>query len=81
MSSVRIAMEVQAGLIPGQPMPEYTKKFFISSDAWYASGEYVGKEQEAKEEILKVYGYAQEYARNLMNPQILNWVRMDWIYF
>lgn len=81
MSSVRIAIEVQAGVIPGQSMPEHTKKFFISSDAWYAQGQYEGKQQEAKLEILKVYGFAQEYARNLMNPQMLNWVRMDWIYF
>lgn len=79
--SLRIAIEVVGGLIPGTPIAEHTKKFFITSDVWYAEGEYAGKQKEAKEEILKVYGYAQEYARNLMNPQVLNWVRLDWIYF
>lgn len=81
METVRIAIEVVAGLIPGIPMPEHTKKFIITSDAWYAQGKYEGKAEEAKMEILKTYGFAQEYARNLMNPQALNWVRMDWIYF
>lgn len=79
--SLRIAIEVQAGIVPGQPIPEHTKKFFITSDMWYAEGDYADKQKEAKEEILKIYGYAQEYARNLMNPQMLNWVHMDWIYF
>lgn len=80
-TSVRVAIEVVAGLIPGTPMPEYTRRFIITSDAWYVQGAYEGKQEEARLEILKTYGFAQEYARDLMNPQKANWVRMEWIYF
>lgn len=80
MESARILIEVTAGIIPGTPMPEYTKTFGITSDEWYAQGKYQGKDEEAKLEILKTYGFAQEYARNLMNPMVRNWVRLDWIY-
>lgn len=80
MEAARIIIEVVAGLIPGTPMPGYTKQFGITSDAWYAQGKYEGKQEEARMEILSVYGIAQEYARNLMNPQVVNWVRLDWVY-
>jgi len=78
---LRISIEVQAGIIPGTPMPEHTKQFHITSDIWYAQDEYLNREDEARMEVMKIYGTAQEYARNLMNPQIVNWVRMDWIYY
>lgn len=80
MESARVIIEVVAGVIPGTPMPEYTKKFFITSDAWYAQGKYQGKSEDAKMELLAVLGLAQEYMRNLMNPQAVNWVRLDWVY-
>lgn len=76
----RIIIEVTAGVIPRQPIEEYTKRFVISSDAWYAQGQYEGKQEEAKLEILKIYGFAQEYMRNLMNPQAANWVTLNWLY-
>lgn len=77
---VRIIIEVTAGVIPGQPIKEHTMQFLIGSDVWYAQGEYKGKAEEAKLEVLKTYGYAQEYMRNLMNPQVLNWVTLNWLY-
>lgn len=80
MQAARIIIEVSAGVIPGTSMPEYFKRFGIPSDVWYAQGEYEDKKEEAKMEILKVYGTAQEYMRNLMNPQAVNWVRLDWVY-
>jgi hypothetical protein len=80
MESARILMEVTAGLIPGTTMPEHTMQFAITSDQWYAQGKYEGKAKEAQLEILQVYGFAQEYMRNLMNPKVVNWVRLDWIY-
>jgi hypothetical protein len=80
-TSVRIVLEVVAGVLPGTPIQEYTKQFIITNDMWYAQGEYEGKQEEAKMEILKIYGWAQEYARNLMNPQVVNWVKVEWIYF
>ena len=80
MESARILLEVVAGVIPNQPMPEYTKQFAITSDIYYAQGKYEGKEEEAQWEIMKVYGLVQEYMRTLWNPGRVNWVRCDWIY-
>jgi hypothetical protein len=79
MAAISIIIEVTAGLIPGQAMQKYTKQFIITSDVWHAEGTYENKQEEAKLEILKTYGFAQEYARSLMNPQALNWVNMNWI--
>lgn len=80
-TTIRIGIEVVAGILPGTPIPEHTKRFIITSDAWHAQGDYEGKEEEARMEILRTYGFAQEYARDLMNPQRVNWVKMEWIYF
>lgn len=76
----RIIIEVVAGVIPQNIMPEHTRRFVITSDVWYAQGAYEGKEQEAREEILKTFGYANEYMRSLWNPEHLNWVQMNWLY-
>jgi len=80
MTTTRIIIEVTAGLIPGEVMAKHTKQFIITSDVYYAQGAYENKPDEALLEMLKTYGFAQEYARNLMNPQVLNWVNMNWIY-
>ena len=33
--SARAAWEVTAGLIPGQAMPEYTRRWALTSSEWY----------------------------------------------
>lgn len=81
MKAARIAIEIVAGVVPGTPVPEFTKRFVITSDAWYKQGDYEGKDDEAEMEVMKVYGLAQEYMRTLWNPKRANWVRCDWIYF
>lgn len=81
MERVRIIIEVVAGVLPGTPMTEYSKQFVIPSDIWYAQGTFEGKKEEAQMEIYKVYGLAQEYMRSLWDPQIINWVKLEWIYF
>ena len=76
----RILIEVVAGVIPKQPMPEYTKQWAITSDTWYAEGKFKDKPADAQDAMLQVYGHAQEYMRTLWNPKIVNWVEMTWIY-
>jgi hypothetical protein len=80
MDRARILIEVVAGIIPEQKLPELTKQFAITSDAWYKQGKYEGKAEEAELEVMKTFGLAQEYMRTLWNPQRVNWVRCDWIY-
>jgi hypothetical protein len=78
--STRVLIEVVAGIVPNTIMPEHTKQFAITSDVWYAQGEYEERKEEAQMEAMKIYGVALEYMRSMMNPQRVNWVRLDWIY-
>ena len=80
MEGVRVIIEVVAGVIPGTPIPEYTRRFYVTSDAWYMQGKYENKPKEAQDEVMQAYGMAHEYMRNLYNPQLVNWVRCNWIY-
>jgi hypothetical protein len=74
--SVRIILEVVAGLIPGKdPDPESTRQFLIYSDEYHAADD-LGKMRM----IIDVGGSAAAYALALQNPGRYNWVRMDWIY-
>lgn len=71
----RVLLEVTAGLIPGQAMPEYTRKWAISSKAWHDPSKDRG------ELLAEANGKMQGYAALLMlQPDRLNWVRTDWIY-
>jgi len=80
VKSARILIEVVAGIVPNTIMPEHTKQFSITSDVWYAQGEYEERKEEAQMEAMKIYGAALEYMRSMMNPQRVNWVRLEWIY-
>ncbi len=73
MEAARCAWEVTAGIIPGQPMPEYSRRWGLTSKQWESAGN------------VALYNSclvaAMEYARYLMEPRSLNWVRVDWIWF
>jgi hypothetical protein len=75
--SVRVMIEVVAGLVPGTPMPEYTRRWAITSAEWQTA-----HAQDAGAVLLaERNGQAQGYAALLMlQPDALNWVRTDWIW-
>lgn len=92
MESAKAAIEVVAGLIPGKdPEPNLTRRWFIASAEWQEAQEctrsaenigldrpvdYVGRLMADKQ------GQAMSYAQLLMfQPDQLNWVRVDWIWF
>lgn len=73
MTAARCAWEVTAGLIPGQPMPEYTRRFGLTSPEWEsADGWRLFQEH---------FDQALDYYRSLQDPRRLNWVRLDWVWF
>jgi hypothetical protein len=76
----RIIIEVVAGVIPGTPMPEYTKQFAVPSAIWYRQGDWQGKDAEAEKEIAAIHSQAAAYMQRLWAPQQFNWVRCDWLY-
>lgn len=77
-TSARIGIEVTAGLIPGKPDPEFTRKWFITSDVWQKLNE---GDADARAHFIRVSGESREYAATLEDPRRLNWVRRDWVYF
>lgn len=74
--SARVLIEVLAGVIPGEPMPEYTRRIGITSAEWESAG------SEGRGELLADRnGSAIGYAGWLMmQPDRVNWVRTDWIW-
>lgn len=74
--AARVIIEVVAGVIPGHPEDEYTKRFGITSQQWEEAGE------DGKANLLaERNGQAQGYAGLLMlQPDRFNWVRTEWIW-
>ncbi len=78
--AARCAWEVTAGLIPGEPMPEYTRRWGLTASQWYAPDE-DGPSHQGVALYNACLVAAVEYARYLMNPGSLNWVKVEWIWF
>jgi hypothetical protein len=86
--TARAIVEVTAGVIPGQPMPELTKRWAITSEQWAEASAF--KPTTPEEEyaphpmsvlLAETQGHAQGYANLLMlQPDRYNYVRMDWIW-
>jgi hypothetical protein len=75
--SARVLLEVVAGVLPGTPLPEYTRRWAITSAKWRQAND----EGEASELLAEYNGRAQGYAALLMlQPDAVNWVRTDWIW-
>lgn len=73
--TTRIVIEVVAGIIPEQPMEEYTTRYSISSEEWYAD------DADHVQLLTRANGAASAYAQWLMlQPDRVNWVRLDWLY-
>lgn len=67
--SVKVVIEVMAGIIPGEPMDEYTRRWTLSREEFNDQNTY-----------FQQLGWANIYALSLMNPVELNWVKMEWVW-
>lgn len=65
----KLILEVQAGVIPGEPMPELTRRWALTSE-----------DIEVDNKMADAQGAALNYAALLQNPQRVNWVRLDWVW-
>lgn len=76
MTTAKLGIDVVAGVLPGTPMDELTRRYFLSSDDWNAEG----ADQSAL--LSEINGRAQGYAALLMlQPDRVNWVKTEWIWF
>jgi hypothetical protein len=77
MKACKALFEVQAGVIPGVPLAEYTKRWSYDND------EYEKDRQTPKDQptiFSKRLEEAHDYALGLSNPAYVNWVRVDWVW-
>jgi hypothetical protein len=75
--AAKAIIEVTAGVIPGQTMPEHTKRW------GYTSEDYEKDRNTAPDRATVFSRYldeAHDYAKGLSNPAYLNWVRVDWLW-
>jgi hypothetical protein len=86
-TGARCCWEVVCGLIPGgDPLPEYTRRWVITSEWWervqnMSEDEFAKQYPNGQTEFITYQFEAHEYARSLTNPDSFNWVRVDWIWF
>lgn len=81
MSSAKVGIDVAAGVIPGTSMPEYFRQWFITAEEWQEASE--DKTGMAHAKLLAdLGGKAQAWAMFLMfQPDRVNWVKTEWIWF
>jgi hypothetical protein len=77
---LKAAWEVRAGLIPGQPMEEYTQQFFYTSDDYEEDGKHA-KEVSYHPIFMKRMAEASSYHQQMSNPQMLNWAELSFIWY
>lgn len=78
----RCGVDVVAGVLPGTPMPELTRRWFVTSNEWAATknAEDPGMAQAAL--LADVAGKANAWATYLMlQPDRVNWVKTEWVWF
>lgn len=68
----RVLLEVVAGLLPGTPMPEYSKRWAITGEQWRARGT-------GDDVVAQVEADCSAYAHDLRHGG-LNWVQTTWLY-
>jgi hypothetical protein len=74
---LKAVWEVQAGILPGEPMPEYTKRFYYTSGDNAADQELPEQgTNRFTEKMLEAHKYAQE----ITDPSRVNWVRIDFVW-
>ncbi len=83
---LRCAWEVRAGILPGRPMPEHTKRWFITSETWELENQQWSDEEFKKRfpegsTFLRFQELAHEYAKGLNDPRYLNWVSVEWLWY
>lgn len=81
MDATRILIEVTAGIIPGAPKPELTRRFTITDAEWEKAAK-LGDGHMAHHLLTATRDRAQTYAGVLMlNPERFNWIRTEYLVF
>jgi hypothetical protein len=74
------AWEIRAGVIPGQPIPEYTKQFLYTSADKETDGDHA-KEIGYQPLFMKQMACASSYHQQMSDPRINNWAELTFIWY
>lgn len=78
METARFAVDVVAGLLPGTPDPELTRRWGVTSKEWQQAVD-DGKQSAL---LAETAGRAAGYATLLqLQPDRVNWVKTEWVWF
>lgn len=76
MQMARVILEVTAGILPGTPEPQLTRQYALTSDEWQST-----PTEDHGRLLAERNAAAQGYAAWLMmQPDRVNWVRLDWLW-
>lgn len=75
MDAAKVIIEVFAGVIPGEPITEFSRCWTWTSDQ---QERLKNGDPDARLEWIRMAGESREYAATLENPEQFNWVRRDW---
>jgi hypothetical protein len=80
MEALKAAWEIHAGLIPGQPMKEYTRRLIYTSTDYDTDGEHA--KDEAYQTIFNARQFeAMSYHLQMSNPRLNNWAELSFIWY
>jgi hypothetical protein len=76
--------KVQAGVIPGVPIKEHARRWFMTSEAWQIdvlNVEEIGDASGPMKSTFMDFGsQAHAYAASITDPRYLNWVTVTWMW-
>ncbi len=75
--AAKAIFEVEAGVIPGEPIPTLTRRWGYDSQD-YEHDQRIAPDQPTI--FSQRLQEAHDYAMGLSNPKYTNWVRVDWIW-
>jgi hypothetical protein len=80
MEALKAAWEVRAGVIPGQAMPEYTKRWLYTSKM-REEDEAHGSEISYHATFSKMRAEAVDYYIQISMPNLNNWAELTFIWY
>lgn len=82
MEALKGAWEVYAGIIPGQPMPEFTRRYvYTSKDNEFDQQSNTEHSPAYHSVLCKIRAEAIDYYLQVSNPQILNRATITFIWY
>lgn len=78
VDSAKAIWEIVAGIIPGIPDPQHTRRFGITSGEWYAEG--ANQQLLLLQRFHEAVAYATDLQIQCAAGYAVNWVRIEFVW-